>query len=278
MEYQWNSESLVAGPNIFAERFSEMGNMTDEEIYSIIRSSYSVFFSSAIDSENLLSLRRNSRFLMILTQVLMEVELTLDERIYCNSMIYKELANTDNPYMQKVYYTIGWIVNQNIVQELTKFGLSKTLSIYLATVRKSSFKARENISRLNFSIMCSDPKIMTVQMITNIYCVTFNTIDEIKDLFILTMKDTYVFHSTEEWVTPDLITVANNMNYAILSILDSLPVNKIKYILTEYSNMATIEDLTEDEVRFSFKLINLSEFSSLKGIVDLIISEEMILP
>ena len=278
MEYQWNSESIVAGPNIFAERFSEMGNMTDEEIYSIIRSSYSVFFSNAIDSENLLPLRRNSRFLMILTQVLMEVELTLDERIYCNSMVYKELANTDNPYMQKVYYTIGWIANQNIVQELTKFGLSKTLSIYLATVRKSSFKARENISRLNFSIMCSDPKIMTVQMITNIYCVTFNTIDEIKDLFILTMKDTYVFHSTEEWVTPDLITVANNMNYAILSILDSLPVNKIKYILTEYSNMATIEDLTEDEVRFSFKLINLSEFSSLKGIVDLIISEEMILP
>ena len=110
MEYQWNSESLVAGPNIFAERFSEMGNMTDEEIYSIIRSSYSVFFSSAIDSENLLSLRRNSRFLMILTQVLMEVELTLDERLLvnpyepCDVLEYKGIKLKDSRIYVNILY------------------------------------------------------------------------------------------------------------------------------------------------------------------------------
>ena len=251
-EYKMDIKTVVTGPSILADSLAYMDTMSDEQIYNIIKSSYSDFLSNYINSPCLLSLRRNSRFLSILSQVLMEAELTLEQRIYCNAMLYKELSETDNPYMQRVYFTLGLIVNQVMVNKIIATGIDKTLAIYLAIVRKSSFIVKDNITRLNFTIMCATPKKMTIQRITDLYCILFNDVSEIKELFFLTIKDVYIFTSNEQWITEDILAVANNMNISILSILESLSFSNLYSILYEYATMIMMENLTEDEVRFSF--------------------------
>ena len=100
--------------------------------------------------------------------------------------------------------------------------------------------------------MCATPKKMTVQKITDLYCVLFNDVIEIKDLFFLMIKDIYIFTSNEEWITNDILQVAYNMNNSMLSILESLSFSNLYSILYEYATMIVMENLTEDEVRFSF--------------------------
>ena len=274
-QYTLNVESIVAGPTILADRLSEMDKLSDEELYSILRGSYSVFLSNAINSPCLDFLRHNSRFITILSQVIMEVELKLDERIYCNSMIYKELSETESPYLQRVYYILGMLANQNIMSKIMSTGIDKALATYLAVVRKSSFNFKDNVSRLNFAIMCATPEKMTVQRITDIYCALFNTVTEVKDLFFLIIRDTYVFSSEEDWITPDILQVARNMNCAVLSILDSLSRDKLYEILSEYAHMILIEDLTEEDVRFSFKIVSPIEFPKIVSVMTELADKEL---
>ena len=277
-EYKMTMEAIVAGPKILAEQLKNIDHMDDEQIYTIIKSSYSVFLSSSINDTCLQFLRTNTRFLNILSQVLMEVTLTADQQIYCNAMIYQELSKTENEYLKRVYYILAFTINHSIIDKLLQLGIKKGLAIYLATISKSSFSNATNILRLNFSIVCANSNSMTIQMITNIYCTLFNTVDEIKELFFTIMKDTTVFTSTEEWITEDMIQVAYNINYAILSILETLPLNKLTNIFIEYSNMATIEDLKDDELRFSFKSVNLDLFPITKKLVSDMLEQQFVLP
>lgn len=248
-----------------ANKISDIEQMTGEQIYQILDQDYSILLGN-IDDPKYKEIRKNSRILTILSQVLIEKKLSSTEVIKCNSMIYKELGETDNLYMQRIYYILGLIVNQTMVQKFMHIGLNKGLSIYFAVIRKSSLSNKDNICRLNFSIMSASPQLMTIQMITNIYCAVFDTVSDIKDLFLITMMDTSVFSNDMEeqpWITPDTLQVAHNMNYAILSILESLPADKLSKILSEYSNMILIEDLKEEDVRFSFKSIDPKQFPNI---------------
>jgi hypothetical protein len=272
-------EVIVFDPVTLANRLKDIDNIPDEEIYLILKQSYQIFLSNAIHSQDLIFLRRNPKFITILSQVVIEVELTLEQRIYCNAMLYKEMSETDNTYLQKLYYILGLHANQNMTHKIMATGVDKVLSTYLAIIRKSSFDMKDNVSRLNFTIMCAKPEIMTIQRITDIYCAIFNTVSEIKELFLLIVRDTYVFTSKEKWITDDILKIANNMNYAVLSILESLKHDKLKGILKDYGNMADFDELTSNDVRFSFKKIDFSNFPNIyNSLIELRKEYDLILP
>ena len=271
--YGINTVDMVHSPSSLANVFLNIDSMSDEECYNILSKNYSVFLSKEINSPHFDRLRRSSRFISLLTQVCIEHDLTYEQRVYCNSMLYTELTKTDNTYMQKVYYILGWVVNKDMVGKVMECNVDQVLATYLVISRKSTFNNKDNVSRLNFSIMCSSPETMTVQRITDIYCAIFNTVSDIKELFLLNIRDTYVFTSDEEWITPDILTVARNMDSAIISILDSLPVNALEKMLTEYNNMCIIDELDEDDVRFSFRDIDINKFRHI-GIVMVRLAEQ----
>ena len=268
-QYVMNIESIVAGPNVLADRLSEIDKIPDETVYNILKTAYPIFFSNAINYPILKKFRQSSKFITILSQVIREVDLSLEQRIYCNSMLYKEISETDNMYMQKLYYILGESANQNMTKKIIDSGVNKTLAIYLAIVRKSSFDTKTNISRLNFSILCGSSKELTTQVITNIYCAIFNTIEEIKDLFFLIIRDTFISTSQDDWITEDAIQISKNMNWAIISILDSLKSADLEKILVQYANISLLDELTEEDVRFSFnKDIDFTKFQNIKFIMD----------
>ena len=110
-------------------------------------------------------------------------------------------------------------------------------------------------------------------------CAIFNKVSEIKDLFLLIIRDTYVFTSEESWITDDILKIANNMNFAVLSLLESLDHDKLKGILRDYGNMALFEELKTKDVRFSFKKIDFTNFPNIFHVlIELRQEYDLILP
>ena len=262
---------LISGPISLAKIFSKIDNMNDEEAYDLIRKYYKEFFTNTILDTAYDSLKQSTRFINLLIQVCIDYTLSYEERVYCNSMIYNEFIKfNDKKYIQKLYFILGMVVNRTVTNRIMNCGIDSILSIYLAVARKSSFDKNTNISRLNFCITCSDPNVMTIQRITDLYCELFNTKEDIKDLFLNIAKDTYVFNS--------ILTIAKNMNIAILSILDTLDLDYIELILMKYHDMITIENIDESDARISFKYLDKNQYRSISLILDKLASKDIFLP
>ena len=270
---------LISGPISLAKIFSNIDNMNDEEAYDLIRKYYKEFFTNTILDTAYDSLKQSTRFINLLIQVCIDYTLSYEERVYCNSMIYNEFIKfNDKKYIQKLYFILGMVVNRTVTNRIMNCGIDSILSIYLAVARKSSFDKNTNISRLNFCITCSDPNVMTIQRITDLYCELFNTKEDIKDLFLNIAKDTYVFNSDDDWITDDILTIAKNMNIAILSILDTLDLDYIELILMKYHDMITIENIDESDARISFKYLDKNQYRSISLILDKLASKDIFLP
>lgn len=270
---------LISGPISLAKIFSKIDNMNDEEAYDLIRKYYKEFFTNTILDTAYDSLKQSTRFINLLIQVCIDYTLSYEERVYCNSMIYNEFIKfNDKKYIQKLYFILGMVVNRTVTNRIMNCGIDSILSIYLAVARKSSFDKNTNISRLNFCITCSDPNVMTIQRITDLYCELFNTKEDIKDLFLNIAKDTYVFNSDDEWITDDILTIAKNMNIAILSILDTLDLDYIELVLMKYHDMITIENIDESDARISFKYLDKNQYRSISLILDKLASKDIFLP
>lgn len=270
---------LISGPISLAKIFSKIDNMNDEEAYDLIRKYYKEFFTNTILDTAYDSLKQSTRFINLLIQVCIDYTLSYEERVYCNSMVYNEFIKfNDKKYIQKLYFILGMVVNRTVTNRIMNCGIDSILSIYLAVARKSSFDKNTNISRLNFCITCSDPNVMTIQRITDLYCELFNTKEDIKDLFLNIAKDTYVFNSDDEWITDDILTIAKNMNIAILSILDTLDLDYIELILMKYHDMITIENIDESDARISFKYLDKNQYRSISLILDKLASKDIFLP
>lgn len=270
---------LISGPISLAKIFSKIDNMNDEEAYDLIRKYYKEFFTNTILDTAYDSLKQSTRFINLLIQVCIDYTLSYEERVYCNSMVYNEFIKfNDKKYIQKLYFILGMVVNRTVTNRIMNCGIDSILSIYLAVARKSSFDKNINISRLNFCITCSDPNVMTIQRITDLYCELFNTKEDIKDLFLNIAKDTYVFNSDDEWITDDILTIAKNMNIAILSILDTLDLDYIELILMKYHDMITIENIDESDARISFKYLDKNQYRSISLILDKLASKDIFLP
>lgn len=270
---------LISGPISLAKIFSKIDNMNDEEAYDLIRKYYKEFFTNTILDTAYDNLKQSTRFINLLIQVCIDYTLSYEERVYCNSMVYNEFIKfNDKKYIQKLYFILGMVVNRTVTNRIMNCGIDSILSIYLAVARKSSFDKNTNISRLNFCITCSDPNVMTIQRITDLYCELFNTKEDIKDLFLNIAKDTYVFNSDDEWITDDILTIAKNMNIAILSILDTLDLDYIELILIKYHDMITIENIDESDARISFKYLDKNQYRSISLILDKLASKDIFLP
>lgn len=275
----FGTSEIISGPNALAKRLNKIEKLNDEFAYMLVKKEYKNFLSNIIDDSVFDKIKMSTKFINALTQVCLENKLTYDERIYCNSMIYKQLPKISNNYLRKIYYILGLVVNKTIANKImSECNLDQVLSSYLAVIRKSSFSSKDNIVRLNFSIMCLDPKLMTAQKITDLYCTVFNSSEDIRNLFLNTIVDNYVYNSDEDWITDDILATAKNMEIALLSILDSLDVRIIVDILMDYSRIVKLNALDSDEVRISFSRIDRKSFKNISIAIDELECKDIKLP
>ena len=156
-----------------------------------------------------------------------------------------------------VFYRIAFRINKKMVQIIMNLGISEKDAIWLIVNRYSAFDERRNIKRMVRAIQHMDPKIVTEQMIVDIFSKTFN--DQFENLFISVMTDRFdsFDDKNEQYVYS---TVSN----AVLDILDTMDEDEIRDILINYENELSQSGTSG---RFSLKTINSGDYPNICEII-----------
>lgn len=269
---------MPTGPEQIAKKLKPVLTLPEEEAYLILASQYKEFLSNINDDPCFNVFKKSARFLSLLSQVILAVQLTYEERVYCNAMIYKEI-NEANDTLKVILINLGIVANRKMVQAFIDCGLDRTMSAFLAVARKSSFSKKDCISRMNFVILCTSKDLMTTKRITDIYCASCSSIEDVYMLFIYTAKDSFVYdkNNDADWIGESHITIANRMNSAILSILESLKPEDLSSILEAYYLYEIAEKKIDvDEVRISFSNIQPNIFPNIASVVNRLSKEKRI--
>ena len=156
-----------------------------------------------------------------------------------------------------VFYRIAFRINKKMVQIVMNLGISEKDALWLIVNRYSAFDERRNIKRMVRAIQHMDPKIVTEQMIVDIFSKTFN--DQFENLFIAVMTDRFdsFDDKNEQYVYS---TVSN----AVLDILDTMDEDEIRDILINYENELSQSGTSG---RFSLKTINSGDYPNICEII-----------
>ena len=216
-------------------RLFELDKLSDEEVYNLICKSYEYILDEMFIAKNmdLISfLYTNSRFIMTLGNVLSrpQTNLTYLQTIYCNKLAYDYFtarAEKDE-YIRALLVNLVKIVNRKVTPSLIGLGINEELACYLTNARYSSLKENIQVRRLNTSIMNQPSKIMTVQMVVDIYGKLF---DRITPLFAGIMYD---YWSNDQFVNEDMVDIYATINVAILEIVNNLPQDIMYHLLKNF--------------------------------------------
>ena len=156
-----------------------------------------------------------------------------------------------------IFYRIAFRINKKMVQIIMNLGIPEKDAIWLIVNRYSAFDERRNIKRMVRAIQHMDPKIVTEQMIVDIFSKTFN--DQFENLFIAVMTDRFdsFDDKNEQYVYS---TVSN----AVLDILDTMDEDEIRDILINYENELSQSGTSG---RFSLKTINSGDYPNICEII-----------
>lgn len=249
------ADGPALNPEAFRDRINSISTMPERELYNIIKESYKSILSDIMKRQDkeYLDVFTTPKFISILTQVLNFVQLTKEETLCCNKLVYDYITLKNNDtYVKESLFVLSKMVNRQAIQGLISVGLPENLATYLALARWSDTKESVNIKRLNFIIATSSPKIMTVQTIVFAYEKLF---DAISDLVETTMFD--IYDDDEPWVTEDIMEVYGNISLAVLTILNNMPMHLIKKILKCYTeDFGFLHGGNPKCVRFSMKCIS----------------------
>ena len=178
-------------------------------------------------------------------------------RIYRAYIINPEKNVIYSQESADVFYRIAFRINKKMVQIVMNLGISEKDALWLIVNRYSAFDERRNIKRMVRAIQHMDPKIVTEQMIVDIFSKTFN--DQFENLFIAVMTDRFdsFDDKNEQYVYS---TVSN----AVLDILDTRDEDEIRDILINYDNELSQSGTSG---RFSLKTINSGDYPNICEII-----------
>lgn len=265
-------ESLVE-TNVGSKLATCLANVSylpDELAYRLVKQEYKSFLYNIEKFEELNFLKENTRFITFLIQVCMEEELSYEDRIYCNSMIYNMFPV--NQYLAKLYTFLSTIVNNNMTHKIMNIcEFNQVSSSYIAVARKSSFSFDENITRLISSIICiglDASNDISVDKIEKLFNLIYPGTKEISQVFLHLLKDNYIYRSDEDWITSDIIYISNMINKAVLNIIESKDEPVIDNILMQVHNMISIEGLEYEDLRFSLKKLGKSIYPKINASIN----------
>lgn len=209
-------------------------NYTDSQIFNVIKECLDIIlleiFKKDDNNRNYLNIITDSRFLSIFIRAVDATKLTYDQKIRCNKLAYDYMVSEHrDPEIERLFFTLSQVVNKESISLLTAIGIPENLADYMALSRFSSVKEEVNVKRLNFIIMSSDPKLMTVQNIIYIYEKLF---DRVLPLFEGTMTDS--INDDADYMTDDMWLVYSCISLAVLEIVNNLPSEMIISLLRAY--------------------------------------------
>lgn len=251
---EFNMSHCVDRPEVLIGLLKDIETMSDVEAFKLVRDNYPVILSG---DKRFNFAMGNHRFVTILTQVTYEVNLRYEETIHCNAFIYNYVVyqNKPDPYMVKLLLILGEAINKVNVNKLLGQELNQELAIFLAVSNNSTENMQVNIKRVNFTIAREAPGVMTVQKLIDIYSALYSKC--FSKLFLAVMFDTTIQDATENgeyWITKDMIETNENITWAVMYILESLPPQDItRYLYMLNESFKITYDSDKDKIRMSLR-------------------------
>ena len=250
----FNMSHCVDRPEVLVGLLKNIETMSDVEAFKLVRDNYPVILCGDKRFNFIMS---NHRFITILTQVTYEVNLRYEEIIHCNAFIYNYVVyqNKPDPYMVKLLLILGEAINKVTVNKLLGQELNQELAIFLAVSNNSTENMQVNIKRVNFTLARELPGFMTVQKLIDIYSALY--IKCFSKLFLAVMFDTTIQDATENceyWITKEMIETNENITWAVIHILESLPPQDItRYLYMFNESFKITYDNDKGKIRMSLR-------------------------
>ena len=232
----------------FIERFSHIDTLGDSELERLVHENY----ISILDAINLMSpeqsqvsnpyyvslvgLFTNQKFVSSLANILRNAPLDNTRRYYLNRIIYNYLVlpnEQKDSTIERLLVDLSNTINAQILPTLIGIGLPMDIASYVAIAANSSFNDHINVRRVNLIIFnCGNLEVMTLQRIVDIYQYMFNR--SVTVLFEAIMFDVYSEDDLKN-ATSSQREIYSLMVTAVLELLNNMPSNAIRTILTSYS-------------------------------------------
>lgn len=213
----------------------DLKTMDDRELFSIIQSSYPHMLHMIIyaGDERYLNLTTQDKFLVTLNQVLsQERQIEVNNIYHLNKLIYDYTTVADHDkHTMNLFMTLARTINRPTISRLMGLGLDEATCVDLAVCRYSTSDDVICTKRLNNKIIQGSHKVMTEQMIVDIYSVLYTSATP---LFIGIMYDIYSQNDLEA-ISEDASIINSTINLALLDMIEVMPWQDIRKVLISYA-------------------------------------------
>jgi len=260
-------DNCVDRPETLIKNLKAMDTMNDKDAYDLIRNNYKTILSDIRYN----FIKQNHKFITLLTQVTYDVSFSYEELISCNAFIYNYIVykTEQDSYLRKLLLILGEAINKACVNKLLGQGIEQELAIFLAVANYSTARQEINIKRFNFTLATYSP-ILSIQKIIDIYTSLFNK--SFSKLLVATIFDTTIQEASENgelWLNKEAVETDENMVWAVIYILESLPpqdITKYLYVCSETFKVAY--DCNKENIRKSFHSLPSRLFRKIPIIVE----------
>ena len=270
--------------SVLVEDIKNINRMSKEEILKYVKYHFNDILNNAIEKHSKYDIIAfmNIDLLNAILKLVETNQVTIQyyDAIKFNNLIYEYISDNaidKNQNILDILFSISEIINRFWVPKLRGLGLSRTLANILAIARLSTIEMDVYVKKVDFIIANQPSSIMTIDMITKIFRILYNTefSSEFGRIFCYFMKDVYYINDKDP-EAEEIKKVNNNMNYAALEILNELPEAILNGTLEDYANTFVL--FSSINIRFSMQRLP-EEFDRInKAIVNLRYALNCIVP
>lgn len=258
------SQNVVLNPGLLWEKLSDIDNIPESELYSLLKNYYNRILEEIFVSKDtkFISLFTTPKFITSLTQAMYEITLNGSEKRRLNKMVYDYLIkkNDKDEYISALLSTLSKVINRDIIPVLCGLNIPESIAAMLAMARFSSEKEIINVRRLNRILMQQPPKTMSEQLIVDIYCALFDHMLVLFEGVMFDVVSSQVMSSGEAEIY-GLITLA------ALDIFEALPMETLKYGLTLFAEDKRIM-YADNHIRINLESCSQNDYPRLLAAVD----------
>lgn len=241
--------SCMVGRLDIKNKFSCIDSMSDIDIYNAFTTYFNDILDGIFDDKDEFYIRlfTIARFVTIATSAMYNITPTITQRRRLNKLAYYYLflkGDRKSQEISSLMINFSKVVNKDMTPRLCGYGLSEEVATMIALARYSSEKEIINTRRLNRVIMQQPMKIMTEQMIVNIYCALYTSA---LDLFEGVMYDIVSYQTLNE----NGKEIYGTITLALLDIINELPMDLIKEVLRSFT---TNQQMLHPDSRLRFNI------------------------
>lgn len=252
--------------SILMQNIDSIPQMGDADLHRFIANNFNIILKNVFNGGNIekhVRCFQDVRFLDAFIDILVQKQyFDGDEIIQCNTICYHYLTmpqHLKDPKVENRMLNIANIINRSGLPRLLGLGLSDNLSSMLLIARFSDTNLDIVVRRVNFIIITQPPEVMSQKMITEIFRILYNVMEDWPRVFPYFMTDLIPNRREDDvntwWVTDDVEEVNSTMSLSVLEILDNLPTETIRKVLVNYSEGYAIMGANKP-VRFSMRRLS----------------------